>query len=63
MSLDFRREQPRAASKQHLRARVALEERHPSLPAWAVRLPYRTLIEPTARLSERTLGRSAARLG
>ena len=62
-SLNFRREQPRAAGKQHLRARVALEERHPSLPAWAVRLPYRTLIVPTARLSERTLGRSTARLG
>lgn len=62
-SLDFRREQPRADGKQHLRARVALEERHPRLPAWAVRLPYRTLIGPTALLSERTLGRATARPG
>ena len=62
-SLDFRREQPMAAGKQHLRARVALEERHPRLPAWAVRLPYRALIGPTAQLSERTLRRATARLG
>ena len=62
VSLDFRRREPEAGAKQHLRARVALEERHPRLPAWAVRLPYRALIGPTARLSERTLGR-AARLG
>lgn len=62
-SLDFRREQPRAAGKQHLRARVGLEERHQRLPAWAVRLPYRTLIGPTVRLSERTLDRATARLG
>jgi DMSO/TMAO reductase YedYZ molybdopterin-dependent catalytic subunit len=60
-SLDFRRDRPMAGSKQHLRARVALEERHPRLPAWAVRLPYRTLIGPTARLSERTLAGATAR--
>lgn len=46
------------AGKLHVRAGVAHEERHPNLPAWAVRLPYRALIEPTARLSEHTLNRT-----
>ena len=61
--LDFRREHQRASAKEHPRARVALEERHPRLPAWTVRLPYRAIIGPTAWLSERTLARAAAPAG
>lgn len=57
--LDFRHDEPRAPAKQHLRARVDLEERHSRVPGRALRLPYRALIEPTARLSERTLRRAA----
>lgn len=60
VGLDFRREEPRASAKQHLRARVALEERHSRVPGRALRLPYRLLIEPTARLAERTLRRTGA---
>jgi len=58
VGLDFRTDEPKAGAKQHLRARVALEERHPRVPGRVLRLPYRLLIGPTARLSERTLRRS-----
>jgi DMSO/TMAO reductase YedYZ molybdopterin-dependent catalytic subunit len=54
-SIDFRSEEPRTLSKEHLRARVALEERHPRLPSWALRVPYRLLIPPTAYVAERSL--------
>jgi len=57
VAIDFRAERPRVQSKEHLRARVAVEERHPRLPGRAVRLPYRLLIPPTAYLGERTLRR------
>jgi len=40
-------------AKEHLRARVALEERHSRLPARLLRLPYRLLIRLTALVSER----------
>ena len=60
VGLDFRYDEPRAGSKQHLRARVALEERHPRVPGRALRVPYRLLIAPTALLSERTLRRATA---
>ena len=63
VQLDFRREEPSADPKQHLRARVALEERHPRVPGRLLRVPYRLLVEPTARLSERTLRRSAGTAG
>jgi DMSO/TMAO reductase YedYZ molybdopterin-dependent catalytic subunit len=59
VGLDFRAEEPRAPAKQHLRARVALEERHSRVPGRRLRVPYRLLIEPTARLSERTLRRAS----
>lgn len=60
VSIDFRTAKPRVLSKEHLRARVALEERHPRLPSWVVRLPYRLLILPTASLAEWTLRRHGA---
>ena len=40
-------------AKEHLRARVALEERHSRLPARLLRLPYRLLIPITVLVSER----------
>ena len=58
VGLELLRERPTPQSKEHLRARVALEERHPRVPGRVLRLPYRLLIGPTARLSERTLRRT-----
>jgi len=40
-------------SMEHLRARVALEERHSRLPARLLRLPYRLVIPLTIALAER----------
>ncbi len=40
---------------EHRRGRVAYQERHQSLPAWLVRLPYRALISPTSALLRRGL--------
>lgn len=59
--LDFRTERPASmlGPKEHLRGRVALEERHARLPNWAVRVPYRLLIAPTAIAGERGLRKSA----
>jgi len=39
---------------EHLRGRVALEERHSRLPAWLVRRPYRALVPLAAALAERS---------
>jgi DMSO/TMAO reductase YedYZ molybdopterin-dependent catalytic subunit len=61
VSIDLRTEQPRPLSKQHLRARVAAEERHPTLPNWLLRVPYRMLIPPTAHIAERALARHQQR--
>lgn len=58
VSIDFRAQQPRVMAKEHLRARVALEERHPRLPSWMVRVPYRLMIAPTALVAEQTLARA-----
>ena len=57
VGIDFRAEEPRSryGSKEHLRGRVALEERHATLPNWALRVPYRLVIAPTALLAERSL--------
>ncbi|MBA3797798.1 MAG: molybdopterin-dependent oxidoreductase [Geodermatophilaceae bacterium] len=57
VGLDFRHEEPSSTlgPKEHLRARVATEERHSTLPNWAVRTPYRLLIIPTALAAERSL--------
>lgn len=55
--LDFRNEEPSSVMgpKEHLRARVAAEERHSTLPNWAVKGQYRLSIIPTALVAERTL--------
>ena len=57
VGLDFRHEEPASTMgpKEHLRARVAAEERHSSLPNWAVKAPYRLTIIPTALVAERAL--------
>lgn len=49
-------QEPRSVlgSKEHLRARVVLEERHRWLPAWTLRPVYRALIPITAALAERS---------
>lgn len=57
-SIDFRSEQPAHLGLEHLRGRVEQEERHPSLPSWIVKIPYRLLIPPTAFLAERSLQQS-----
>ena len=58
--IDFRTAEPPSTlgPKEHLRARVAEEERHASLPNWAVRVPYRLTIVPTALAGDRGLRRS-----
>jgi len=58
--IDFCEAEPPSTlgSKEHLRARVVAEERHASLPNWAVRIPYRLSIGPTALAAERGLRRS-----
>lgn len=57
IGLDFRHHQPTSTlgKKEHLRARVAREERHSTLPNWVVRTPYRLMIIPTALAAERGL--------
>ncbi len=45
-------------SKEHLRARIELEERHSKLPAWMVRVPYRMTVVPTALAADRGLRNS-----
>ena len=53
--IDVRSTRPRSGAKEHLRARVALEERHPKLPSGLVKFPYRLLIPPTAAIAARSL--------
>jgi len=57
VSMDFCSEVPRKLGKEHLRGRVADEERHPKYRAKLLRVPYRFLIPPTAYIAERTLKR------
>jgi len=54
-AIDFRTKPPTRLGKAHLRARVALEERHPKRPGRLLRIPYRLLVPPTAYLAERSL--------
>ena len=57
IGLNFRHNEPPSTMgpKEHLRARVAAEERHSSLPNWAVKTQYRLSIIPTALAAERSL--------
>lgn len=57
IGLDFRSTEPTSTlgNKEHLRARVDREERHATLPNWAVRIPYRLMIIPTALAADRGL--------
>jgi DMSO/TMAO reductase YedYZ molybdopterin-dependent catalytic subunit len=55
VGFDIRRAQPKLGGKEHLRARVALEERHTRIPGRLLRVPYRMLIPPTAAMAERSL--------
>ncbi len=57
VALGLRQTQPRVGSKEHLRARVAVEERHPRFSGRLLRWPYRALIPLTAFLAERSLRR------
>jgi DMSO/TMAO reductase YedYZ molybdopterin-dependent catalytic subunit len=54
VAIEFVHEVPKSLGKMHLRARVALEERHPKLPSSFVRTPYRLTIPLAARLAERS---------
>jgi DMSO/TMAO reductase YedYZ molybdopterin-dependent catalytic subunit len=56
-SIAFHHERPAGAlgPKEHLRARVALEERHSRLPGRLLRWPYRLVVPITALVAERTL--------
>lgn len=60
IEVDFCGSRPHSTTgkKEHLRARVALEERHSTLPNWLVRIPYRLAIVPTALASDRSLRKS-----
>lgn len=59
--IEFAATQPESSfgKKEHLRARVALEERHPTLPNWALRVPYRLTVVPTALAAEKGLRKSS----
>jgi DMSO/TMAO reductase YedYZ molybdopterin-dependent catalytic subunit len=56
-SIALHRERPASllGAKEHLRARVALEERHSRIPGRVLRWPYRVLVPITASVAERTL--------
>ena len=46
--------------REHVRARVELEERHSRLPAKLLRLPYRALVPISAALAERSLAQTSS---
>ncbi len=54
-SFDLRRDEPRLPAKEHLRARVALEERHPKISTRLLRYGYRAMIPPTAVAARRSM--------
>lgn len=60
--IEFHSEQPEGSfgKKEHLRARVAEEERHSRLPNWLLRVPYRLTVVPTALAADRGLQKSPA---
>lgn len=57
VEIEFVDEEPDGAfgAKEHLRGRVALEERHGRLPNWMLRWPYRLAIGPTAHWADRAM--------
>jgi DMSO/TMAO reductase YedYZ molybdopterin-dependent catalytic subunit len=59
VAIDFRGSQPPSAmgAKEHLRARVALEERHAKVPSRLIRVPYRLMVIPTTLAAERGMKR------
>ncbi len=59
MSIELCGTQPASTfgNKEHLRARVAHEERHATLPNWLLRWPYRAVVPITARIAERSARR------
>ncbi|MEO6469437.1 MAG: DUF2867 domain-containing protein [Acidimicrobiia bacterium] len=57
VSVDLRPTAPLSLGKEHLRGRVAREERHPKWPSWLVKYPYRLLVPLTAAIAERALNR------
>lgn len=52
--IDVRSERPDQLGKEHLRGRVEHEERHPTLPNWVVRRPYRAVAPLVVALMNRT---------
>lgn len=58
VALELHHAQPRLGAKEHLRARVAREERHSRLPGWLLRVPYRLLVPITALIAERSAASS-----
>ncbi len=62
VAIDFVATEPTSTlgPKEHLRARVDREERHATLPNWALRWPYRLTVVPTALAAERGLANSPA---
>ena len=59
--IEFAEEQPDSSfgKKEHLRARVANEERHSTVANWLLRTPYRLTVVPTALAADRGLNKSA----
>ena len=59
--IEFVEEQPDGSfgKKEHLRARVANEERHSTVANWLLRTPYRLTVVPTALAADRGLNKSA----
>jgi DMSO/TMAO reductase YedYZ molybdopterin-dependent catalytic subunit len=60
-SIELCDEQPASSAKEHLRARVAVEERHSRLPGRLLRWPYRLVVPATAIVAERALHRGEPR--
>jgi len=58
VALELRGDEPRLGAKEHLRARVAAEERHSRVPGTWLRVPYRLLIPITALVAERSAASS-----
>lgn len=60
--IELHHDRPRSqlGAKEHLRARVAYEERHSLRSGRVLRWPYRLVVPMTATLAERTLRRSAS---